>query len=66
MLLDADEAALDALAVPAHLRRAADELNDADFAAVFEWADPAIPDARIDPYGNGLSSEDLRHMFAVP
>jgi hypothetical protein len=50
--------------VPALLQ--AEDLEDLDGAAWFEWADPGIPRIPADPYEEPLTREQLNALLATP
>lgn len=50
---------LDALQVPAALRSLHDNGSDDEFFRLLQWANPALPDPRPDPYERGLTAQDV-------
>lgn len=62
-LYGAPASALDAIEVPAKLRR--DDLDDDHFAEIYAWADPGLPDMNPDPYSRGLALHEVSSLFGA-
>jgi hypothetical protein len=63
LLLEAPEAALDALEVPERFRVSPEALGDAEFFGLRAWADPHLPDPHAELYERGTSWAALRRRY---
>lgn len=62
-LENGDRHALAVLGVPRRLRFPAFIGSDAQNVAIVEWADPALPDPRAEPYRHGTTAARLRARY---